>query len=308
MLALKLRSNFGLPRSLHVRQFSTGVYIWKPPSTLAIRGGGSNVKDKLMMPTMPQRIKEFDGLNISKLVIGNRHSAAISADGKLYTFGSGNWGVLGHGNENALSFNSPKLVETLAKADAKIVDFAAGEYHSVALGQDGSVWTWGYGGKKGFFNWMFTQEIGALGHGDVAPHFHPKRVAFFEKQGLKAKQIAAGNYHSVALCDDGNLYAWGVGLYGVLGNGSNQQALVPKIVDEFVYLFEDAKEEDLSLSISKVSAADDYTAVIMSDGQLLVWGKNDRGQMGIGPGVGVDLVESETIPLAVNFQQALPES
>ena len=111
----------------------------------------------------------------------------------------------------------------------------------------------------------------------------------------------------MALCDDGNLYAWGVGLYGVLGNGSNQQALVPKVVDEFAYLFDDAKEEGLSLSINKVCAADDYTAVVMSDGQLLVWGKNDRGQMGVGSGVGVDLVESETIPIAVNFQQALPE-
>lgn len=50
------------------------------------------------------------------------------------------------------------------------------------------------------------------------------------------KSIAAGNYHSVALCDDGNLYTWGVGLYGVLGNGSNSHALIPTIVDEFKFL------------------------------------------------------------------------
>lgn len=303
MLAKKLRSTLGVPRRILAtsawREFSTGVYIWKPPSTLAVRSG--SVKDKLMMPSMPQRIKEFDDLNVQKLVIGNRHSGVITADGQLYTFGAGNWGVLGHGNENNLSHHQPKLVNTLANAGVKVKDYAAGEYHSMVLAEDGSVWTWGYGGKKGMFNWMFTQEIGALGHGDVAPYFHPKRVAFFDKNGLKATQIAAGNYHSVALCDDGNLYAWGVGLYGVLGNGSNQQALVPKVVDEFAYMFDDAKEEGLSLSIKKVSAADDYTATIMSDGQLLVWGKNDRGQMGVGAGVGVDLVESETIPIAVNF-------
>ncbi len=95
------------------RWFSTGVYLWKPPSTLAIKSG--NVKDKLSLPTMPKRIKEFDDLKISKLAIGNRHSAAISEDGLLYTFGSGNWGVLGHGTETDVSFTAPKVVETLAK-------------------------------------------------------------------------------------------------------------------------------------------------------------------------------------------------
>lgn len=176
---------------------------------------------------MPKRIESFDDLNVKKLVVGNRHSAVISEDGMLYTFGSGNWGVLGHGTEKDVSFQTPKHVEALAKANVKVKDFAAGEYHSIALGEDGSVWTWGYGGKKGMFSWMFTQEVGALGHGDIAPYFMPKRVSFFAENGLKVISIAAGNYHSVALCSDGNLYTWGVGLYGVLGNGSNSYALKP---------------------------------------------------------------------------------
>lgn len=171
---------------------------------------------------MPQRIEAFDDLHVTKLVVGNRHSAAITEDGSLYTFGSGNWGVLGHGSESDVSYKKPKLVESFTKANLKVKSFAAGFYHSVAMDHKGGVWTWGYGGKKGMFNWMFTQEIGALGHGDVAPYFHPKKVRFFEDNGLKATQIAAGNYHTVALCDDGNLYAWGVGLYGVLGNASNK--------------------------------------------------------------------------------------
>jgi len=39
-------------------------------------------------------------LNIKKLRIGVKHSAVISEDGMLFMFGSGNWGVLGQGNEN----------------------------------------------------------------------------------------------------------------------------------------------------------------------------------------------------------------
>jgi len=34
---------------------------------------------------------------------------------------------------------------------------------------------------------------------------------------------------------------------------------------------------------------------------LLVWGKNDRGQMGVGAGLGIDLVECEVTPKEVDF-------
>lgn len=58
---------------------------------------------------------------------------------------------------------------------------ALGEYHSVALTEDGSVYTWGYGGKTGFFNWMYSQEVGALGHGDKKHTFVPKKVEYFDQ-------------------------------------------------------------------------------------------------------------------------------
>ena len=102
----------------------------------------------------PKRIEEFDDLNVRRLEVGQRHSAVISEDGKLYTFGNGNWGVLGHGNENNIKFTHPKFVEALERK--KVVDVALGEYHTVALIDDGSVYTWGYAGKKGYFNWMFA--------------------------------------------------------------------------------------------------------------------------------------------------------
>lgn len=235
--------------------------------------------------------------------MGLRHSAVISDEGQLYTFGNGNWGVLGHGNEESVHFTKPKHVQGFG--GRKVVDIAMGEYHTLALTDDGNVWTWGYGGKAGFFNWMYTQEVGALGHGNIEPTFVPKRVSFFEEKGLKVKQIAAGNYHCVVVCDDGNLYNWGIGLYGVLGNASNNYALTPTINEDFVYQREELG--DSNLCFQKISAADDYTAAVMNDGQLFVWGKNDFGQLGVGSGIGIDLVESENIPKEVDLVQCLPE-
>jgi len=46
----------------------------------------------------------------------------ITNEGNLYTFGNGNWGVLGHGSENFVSFSKPKLVESLVEAGVKVKD------------------------------------------------------------------------------------------------------------------------------------------------------------------------------------------
>lgn len=161
-----------------------GVYLWSKLPRLGAKGGA--VSTNFSMPKgTPKRITEFDDMNVQKLRVGLRHSAVISEEGQLYTFGQGNWGVLGHGNENNVNFTKPKLVEGLEKY--RVVDVAMGEYHTIALTDDGTVWTWGYGGKKGFFNWMYTQEIGALGHGSVDPTFVPKKVSFFQEKGLKVE-------------------------------------------------------------------------------------------------------------------------
>jgi len=84
-------------------------------------------------------------------------------------FGSGNWGILGQGNEQDVRFDKPVQVAKFERLGLRVVDVALGDYHTYALTEDGSVWTWGYAGKKGFFNWMYTQEVGALGHGDKEP-------------------------------------------------------------------------------------------------------------------------------------------
>ena len=57
----------------------------------------------------------------------------------------------------------------------------------MALTDDGNVWTWGWAGKKSTFFWMVSQEIGALGHGDLDTHMKPKRIDYFAENGIKIK-------------------------------------------------------------------------------------------------------------------------
>jgi alpha-tubulin suppressor-like RCC1 family protein len=109
------------------------------------------------------------------------------------------------------------------------------------------------------------------------------------------KSVNAGLYHTIAISEDGNLYSWGRGLYGVLGNASNHYELNPCLNEEIKVI----QDSGPGKKIVKVDCADEYTGVLMEDGSFYVWGKNDRGQLGVGSGIGIDMVESENVPVSI---------
>mmetsp|Transcript_8544 Transcript_8544/g.14407 ORF Transcript_8544/g.14407 Transcript_8544/m.14407 type:complete len:367 (+) Transcript_8544:142-1242(+) len=259
----------------------------------------ADLKQQFQIPRgVPLKIDAYDDLDVQVLRIGLRHSALISKEGTLYMFGNGNWGVLGQGNEEGARFDQPVEVTKFSKLGLKVVDIALGEFHSFALTDDGNVWTWGYPGKQGYFNWLYTQEIGALGHNNIEPKFTPTKVSFFEENGIKIKSISAGLYHCNALSTAGDLYSWGRGLYGVLGNGSNQHSLAPILNEDVQAMQEEDKE---GYQITSMDSADEYTMIKTANDSLFAWGKNDRGQMGTGAGIGIDMVECENVPTQVDL-------
>ena len=95
---------------------------------------------------------------------------------------------------------------------------SAGGEHSLALTDDGAVWSWGFG------------LFGELGHGDQQIRLLPKKVEALAGQRVVA--VSAGGEHSLALTADGAVFTWGDGGLGRLGHGedlSNQ--LLPKKIE-----------------------------------------------------------------------------
>ncbi|KAI9192315.1 hypothetical protein LWI28_021086 [Acer negundo] len=84
---------------------------------------------------------------IVAIAAGEAHTLALSGDGSVYSWGRGMFGRLGTGSESDELFPVRIKLENSGKVEderLKFVGIAAGSYHSLALTDDGSVWSWGY--------------------------------------------------------------------------------------------------------------------------------------------------------------------
>lgn len=95
--------------------------------------------------------------------MGPYHTAVITADGSLYTFGCGKYGALGHDN-SCNSDYEPKIVDFFKSKNLKVVDAVCGEHHTIAVTEGGDIYSWGYGGSCSWLNWIYSCT-GALGSG-----------------------------------------------------------------------------------------------------------------------------------------------
>lgn len=118
-------------------------------------GHSNNIGSPRQLPALSQYV-------IRKIAVhsGGRHALALTADGRVFSWGEGDDGKLGNGTTT--TSESPRLIEALD--GFRIRDIAAGSSHSAAVTSSGELYTWGLG------------EYGRLGHGDCATQLLPKRV------------------------------------------------------------------------------------------------------------------------------------
>lgn len=85
---------------------------------------------------MPRRVSSLR-VRITAVAAANKHSAAVSETGEVFTWGCNKEGQLGYGTSNSASNYYPRLVEYLKGKAFKGV--SAAKYHTVVLGVDGEV-------------------------------------------------------------------------------------------------------------------------------------------------------------------------
>jgi hypothetical protein len=206
---------FGFAVSLNALLTVTTNHI-APTTSLALAwgdGGSGQLDDGTTNnSSIPVAVSALPGRRrIISVDGGMRHSLALAHDGTLWAWG---WNGLGQmGNGTLTNSNLPGFVTALPDGQ-KAVPIAAGDAHSLALADDGTVWAWGYGGYG---------QLGTFSNGSSIP------VAETALPGAgKAVGIGAGIFHSLALADDGMLWVWGDG--GTLGNGTLTNSSTPVAV------------------------------------------------------------------------------
>ena len=171
---------------------------------------------------------------------GNSYTSAIRQDGTLWSWGLNSSGQLGDGT--TVNKSSPIQIGTLSwRAVA-----ASDNTHTIAIRNDNLLFAWGGQGP-----------FGQLGDGTTTNKSSPVQIG-----SSSWSTVSAGFLHNLATTTSGDLYAWGYGNNGELGNPA-----LSTLENQWT---------DIKIGYDHVLALQNGT------NKLYAWGKNEEGQLGDG--------------------------
>eukprot|EP01102_Stenamoeba_stenopodia_P011123 TRINITY_DN3402_c0_g1_i3.p1 TRINITY_DN3402_c0_g1~~TRINITY_DN3402_c0_g1_i3.p1 ORF type:complete len:821 (+),score=124.66 TRINITY_DN3402_c0_g1_i3:579-3041(+) len=137
----------------------------------------------------PALIGSLENVPIVEIAGGESHFIGLTQAGKVYTWGNGENGRLGHGNTAPV--RTPQLL--VALAEENIVSISAAVHSSGAVNDKGSVFVWG--------QTCITRDM------QPTSVFTPTRLTFLKE--FKFTQISCGDYHVGAITSGGEVWTWG---------------------------------------------------------------------------------------------------
>ncbi|XP_034190761.2 uncharacterized protein LOC117609034 [Osmia lignaria lignaria] len=193
---------------------------------------------------------------VISITCGDEHSAVICQSGRLFVFGSNDWGQLGLGHRNHIS--KPSCVKVLKPE--KVTHVACGRAHTLICTGEQKIFACG------------TDQEGQLGRGTSAiGDFSSSPVLVYDSglAGSKILQLAAGSHHSLALISDGGVFAWGSNLEGQLG--------LPDVSG----LVNKPTKVQIPEPVKQISAGYYHSAFLTESGSVYVCGESESGKLGI---------------------------
>ncbi|MDB6120495.1 MAG: hypothetical protein JWO08_4276 [Verrucomicrobiaceae bacterium] len=258
------------------------------------------------VPVAVSPLGDLAGKFVTAVAVGRVHSLALSADGKVFSWGRNDSGSLGV-NGIAGSDTPVAVGQGSTMVGKTVVAIAAGAEYSMALTSEGKVYRWGgvesyaikmpaelalnspgvLQGKKvvkifqggfraalcsdGVLAAWGNNEYGQLGNNSTVTTAAPVAV---DRSGVLAGKtvvdVAVGGLHMLILCSDGKVYACGQG--EMLGNGGTTSSPVPVAVSTAGVL--------AGKTVTAITTSGTHNLVLCSDGSLVTWGDNSGRQLG----------------------------
>ena len=225
-----------------------------------------------------------EGETITKITLRFWHSAALTSDGRIFTWGSNSDGELGDGTTTDRYIPTEITSQFNLNEEETITEITLGGYHSSAITTEGRVFTWGW------------NRYGQLGDGTTTSRITPTEITsqFNLSVGETITKIALGNYSSSAITTDGRVFTWGDNTEGQLGDGTTTVRYIPtEITSQF----------NLSVgeTITQIILGGFHSSAITSEDRVFTWGRNNSGQLGDGT------TTSRYIPTEITSQFNLNE-
>lgn len=186
---------------------------------------------------------------ISKLTshCEGRHFLAISSSGQIFSWGVGEFGRLGHSEEN-LNKDAPTKITALS--DRQIVNASCGTTYSAVITSNGELFTFGQG------------RFGKLGHGNSDDKPIPTLVTALKSH--KIVDVSCGDSHTLCATDQGKVFVFGDPDFGKLGVGQTNGSQVPLLIEGLA-------------NISNVYSGPHFSMAVTADGMsIYTWGKGGR--------------------------------
>ncbi|XP_011616449.2 probable E3 ubiquitin-protein ligase HERC6 isoform X2 [Takifugu rubripes] len=190
--------------------------------------------------------------HIVQVACGQDHSLAVSACGRVFSWGAAESGQLGTDQMSSRPSQVP------IPLPVPVIQVACGKSHSVALTKGGDVLSWG----SNFFG-----QLG-LGKGIQS---QPRPALIYHLTGVAVSQVSAGATHTMVLTLPGLVYCCGANQSGQLGlnrvdeKGNFNVCMVPAL---------------RPLGVTFISCGEAHTAVLTMNGEVFTFGEGRHGQLG----------------------------
>ena len=244
---------------------STDGTNWSDSVVISI-ANGTTLGDRVQYK--PDEGYKLDGVTaataIKKIAASAANTAAVDDEGNLYTAGDNSRGQLARTLDFYVDEDS---VLTKVSTSAKTIDVALGVDHIVVLDENGEVWTAG------------CNQYGALGIDENAgKYWYGTQIETLRKVtvgdgSVKIRAVAAGQYHTILIDENGGVWTAGYNSDGQLGRSENVNSGTPNTV------FKKAEGLD-NVKIVGASGGTAHTVLLDESGNVWTAGNNLHGQLG----------------------------